>query len=41
LKLLKEYAATNGFAIAQEYVDVEPPSRPAGNCRHCGAGCGE
>jgi hypothetical protein len=23
LKLLKEYAATNGFAIAQEYVDVE------------------
>ena len=23
LKLLKEYAATNGFAVAQEYVDVE------------------
>jgi len=23
LKLLKEYAAANGFAIAQEYVDVE------------------
>ena len=23
LKLLKEYAADNGFAIAQEYVDVE------------------
>jgi site-specific DNA recombinase len=23
LKLLKEYAATNGFAVAQEYIDVE------------------
>ncbi len=23
LKLLKEYAAANGFAVAQEYVDVE------------------
>src|ERR1043165_4819943 len=23
LKLLREYAAANGFAIAQEYVDVE------------------
>jgi site-specific DNA recombinase len=23
LKLLKEYAAANGFAMAQEYVDVE------------------
>ena len=23
LKLLKDYAATNGFAVAQEYVDVE------------------
>ena len=23
LKLLKEYAATQGFAVAQEYVDVE------------------
>jgi Resolvase, N terminal domain len=23
LKLLKEYAASNGFAVAQEYVDVE------------------
>src|SRR6266516_3401681 len=23
LKLLKEYAATNGFSVAQEYVDVE------------------
>jgi site-specific DNA recombinase len=23
LKLLKEYAATNGFTVAQEYVDVE------------------
>jgi hypothetical protein len=23
LKLLKEYAAANGFAVAQEYIDVE------------------
>ena len=23
LKLLKEYAATNGFAVAQEYIDIE------------------
>jgi site-specific DNA recombinase len=23
LKLLKEYAATKGFAVAREYVDVE------------------
>jgi Resolvase, N terminal domain len=28
LKLLKEYAAANGFAVAQEYVDVQP-SGPA------------
>jgi site-specific DNA recombinase len=27
LKLLKEYAAANGFAIAQEYVDVETAKR--------------
>jgi predicted site-specific integrase-resolvase len=29
LKLLKEYAATQGFSVVKEYVDVEPPSRPA------------
>ena len=29
LKLLKEYAAAQGFAVAQEYIDVEPPSRRA------------
>src|ERR1700677_1443346 len=27
LKLLKEYAATNGFAVAEEYVDVETAKR--------------
>ena len=30
LKLLKEYAAANGFTVAQEYIDVETaPSRRA------------
>src|SRR3981081_482598 len=27
LKLLKEYAAANGFAVAEEYSDVEPARR--------------
>jgi len=29
LKLLKEYAAAQGFMVAQEYVDVETESKPA------------
>ena len=29
-KLMKDYATTQGFAVAQEYVDVGPPSRRAG-----------
>src|SRR5262249_13697288 len=28
LKLLKEYAAAQGFTVAQEYVDVEKPKQP-------------